>query len=77
MARNELKNFLQDVFGDSIVRIEQFREDQWARVEEKIAEIGRRSVRDEMSALAKRLDTIEHRLTLLEHERAEKMEEEV
>lgn len=77
MTRTDFQKFMQDVFGDSMIRIEQFREDQWARVEKKIAEIGRESVHAEMSAMAKRLDEMEHRLKQLEQERAEKMQEEV
>lgn len=68
---------MQDVFGDSLIRMEQFREDQWARVESRIAEIGREAVHGELTALARRLDEIERRLATLEHERAEKMEEQV
>lgn len=68
---------MQDVFGDSIIKVEQFREDQWAKVEKKIAEIGRESMHAEISGMAKRLDEVERRLTALEQERAEKMQEEL
>lgn len=77
MAKTDFQKFMQDVFGDSLIRMEQFREDQWSRVENKIAEIGREAVHGEMSAMARRLDEIERRLAALEHERAEKMQEEV
>ncbi len=68
---------MQDVFGDSLIRVEQFREDQWAKVEKKIAEIGRESMHAELSTIAKRLDLVEQRLSKLEHERAEQMQEDV
>lgn len=77
MARTDFQKFMQDVFGDSLIRVEQFREDQWARVEKKIADIGREAVHTELSAMAKRLDLMEQRLAKLEHERAEIMQEEV
>ena len=77
MDKSDLKSFFEDVFGDSMIRIEQFRDDQWMKVEQKFAEIGKRAVQPELTAMAKRLDEVERRLTALEHERAEKMQEEV
>ena len=77
MDKNDLKAFFEDLFGDSMIRIEQFRDDQWTKIEEKIAEVGKHAVQPELQAMAKRLDTVERRLTELEQERAEKMQEEV
>ncbi len=77
MTKTDFQKFMQDVFGDSLVRVEQFREDQWAKVERKIAEIGRESMHAELSKIAERLDLMEQRLRKLEHERAEQMQQEV
>lgn len=77
MDKNDLKAFFEDLLGDSILRFEQFREDQWAKVEQKLAEIGKRAVQAELQATAQRLDAVERRLSALEAERAEKIQEEL
>lgn len=74
---SEMKKFLEDVFGDSFMRVEQFREDQWTRLESRIAEIAKRGVDAELSALTQRVEELERRLGELERERAEKMQQEI
>jgi polyhydroxyalkanoate synthesis regulator phasin len=75
MNRSEFESFMRDVFGEPIGRFEKFRDDQWAKIEEKLGDLAKEAVHPEMSSMAKRLDLLEQRLSALEQERAENMDE--
>jgi phage shock protein A len=68
---NDFEQLLRDVFGNSIDRLNQFQTDQLKRLQTKLQEIARESLRDELTKLHSEIADLRSRVAVLEAERAQ------
>lgn len=68
---SEWENLLRELFGDSIGRVSEFREEQVRKIEAKIQEIAHEGLRDEFNLLSNEILDLKRRLASLEAERAD------
>jgi hypothetical protein len=73
----EFDQMLRDILGDSVNRLSQFQSDQIRKVSEKIQEVAREGVRDEITRLSNEVLDLKNRVAVLEAERVRSAAEEV
>lgn len=67
----EFDAMLRELFGDSINRLDQFQKDQVSRITQKVHEIVRGAVREELQKLTAEVSDLRARVARLEAERVE------
>jgi len=67
---NDFEQLLRDVFGNSLDRLNQFQSDQLKRLQAKLQEIARESLKDELAKLHTEIADLRSRVAVLEAERA-------
>ena len=67
----DLEQFLREVFGDSLSRLNQFQSGQMQRLTNKLQEIAREAVKDELTRLHTEVSDLRNRVARLETERAQ------
>ena len=67
----DLEQFLREVFGDSLDRLNQFQSGQMQRLTNKLQEIAREAVKDELTRLHAEVSDLRSRVARLETERAQ------
>jgi len=67
----DLEQFLREVFGDSLSRLNQFQSGQMQRLTNKLQEIAREAVKDELTRLHAEVSDLRNRVARLETERAQ------
>ena len=67
---NDFEQLLRDVFGNSLDRLNQFQSDQLKRLQTKLQEIARESLKDELTKLHTEIAELRSRVAVLESERA-------
>ena len=70
LMANDLEQLLRDVFGNSVDRLNQFQADQLKRLQAKLQEIARESLKDELTKLHSEIADLRSRVAVLEAERA-------
>jgi uncharacterized protein YPO0396 len=68
---NDLEQFLKDVFGEPLSRLNQFQSDQMKRLQTKLQELAREAVKDELTRLHIEVAELRARVVTLEAERAQ------
>jgi len=68
---NDLEQFLKDVFGEPLSRLNQFQGEQMKRLQAKLQELTREAVRDELTRLHTEVAELRARVVTLEAERAQ------
>jgi hypothetical protein len=69
---NDFERMLKDIFGDQINRFSTFQSEQISKIVNKLQEIAREAVKDELVKMQTEITELRTRLTTLETERAEK-----
>lgn len=67
---NDLEQWLKEVFGEPVSRLQQFQSDQMQRLQAKLQELARDAVKDELAKLQHEVAQLHERVTVLENERA-------
>ena len=67
----DLEQFLRDVFGEPLSRLNQFQSEQMQRLMNKLQEIAREAVKDELTRLHTEVSDLRNRVARLESERAQ------
>jgi polyhydroxyalkanoate synthesis regulator phasin len=67
----DLEQFLKEVFGEPLQRLNQVRSDQMQRLQKKLQEIAREAVKEDIAHLHGEIAELRARLARLEGERAE------
>jgi uncharacterized protein YPO0396 len=73
----DFEQLLREVFGDSLNRLNQFQSDQMKRLQAKVQEFVRESVREELTKLHAEVAELRSRVAVLETERAQAAAESV
>ena len=68
---NDFEQLLRDVLGNSLDKLNQFQADQLKRLQAKLQEIARESLKDELTKLHAEIADLRSRVASLEAERAE------
>ena len=71
----DLEQTLREIFGDSIDRLSKFQADQRRRVVDKMREMAREAVKDELTRLNNEIADLRQRIAALEAERFNSTEE--
>jgi uncharacterized protein YPO0396 len=66
---NDLEQFLKDVFGEPLSRLNQFQSDQMKRLQAKLQELAREAVKEELARLHTEIAELRARVVTLEEER--------
>jgi uncharacterized protein YPO0396 len=67
----DFEQLLKDLFGEPLSRLTQFQTDQMKRLTDKLQELAREAVKDDIAKLHEEINTLRARLATLEAERAE------
>jgi predicted nuclease with TOPRIM domain len=67
----DLEQFLREVFGEPLSRLNQFQSEQMQRLVSKLQEIAREAVKDELTRLHTEVSDLRNRVARLESERAQ------
>jgi polyhydroxyalkanoate synthesis regulator phasin len=67
----DFEQLLKDLFGEPLSKLSQFQSDQMKRLTEKLQEIAREAVKDDITKLHEEINTLRARLATLEAERAQ------
>lgn len=67
---NDFEQLLRDVFGPSVDKLMQLREDQMKRLQSKLQELAREAIKDELTRLHTEVAELRTRVATLEAERA-------
>jgi uncharacterized protein YPO0396 len=68
---NDLEQFLKDVFGEPLSRLNQFQSEQMKRLQAKLQELAHEAVKDELTRLHTEIAELRARVVTLEAERAQ------
>lgn len=68
----DFEQLLKDVFGEPLSRLSQFQSDQLAKLTNRLQDIAREAVKDELGKLTTDLAELRARVAVLEEERAQK-----
>jgi len=74
---NDFEQTLREMFGESWNRLSQFQADQVKRLTEKVHQVAREAVRDDLAKLQAEVAELRKRVMMLETERVERAIEEV
>ena len=66
----DFEQFLKDIFGEPLSRLTQFQSDQMKKLSDKLQEIAREAVKEELHKLHEEVNQLRERVTTLEAERA-------
>ena len=66
----DFEQTIKDIFGDSLSKVTQFQSDQVKKLTDKLADIAREAVKDDLARLQTEVGELRARLTVLEGERA-------
>jgi predicted nuclease with TOPRIM domain len=67
----DFEQLLKDVFGEPLSRLTQFQSDQVRKITDKVQEMAREAVKDDLTKLHTEVAELRTRLTTLEKERAQ------
>ncbi|MBV9493748.1 MAG: hypothetical protein JOZ54_05850 [Acidobacteria bacterium] len=67
----DFEQTLKDLFGDSWSKLTQFQSDQMKKLTDKLHELARDAVKDDIAKLHEELSALRERVTTLESERAQ------
>ncbi len=67
----DLEQLIRDVFGESINRFNSFQADQMKRLQNKLQELAREALKDELTKLHNEIHELRSRVAVLEAERAQ------
>jgi predicted nuclease with TOPRIM domain len=67
----DLEQFLREIFGEPLNRLTQFQSEQMQRLMNKLQEIAREAVKDELTRLHTEVSDLRTRVARLESERAQ------
>ncbi|HEV8657944.1 MAG TPA: hypothetical protein VGS96_04885 [Thermoanaerobaculia bacterium] len=67
----DLEQFLREVFGEPLSRLNQFQSEQMQRLVSKLQEIAREAMKDELTRLHTEVSDLRNRVARLESERAQ------
>jgi hypothetical protein len=67
----DFEQFLREVFGEPLNRLTNFSSDQMQRLNNKLHELAREAVKDELQRLHTEIGELRNRVAVLEAERAE------
>ncbi|HKO57612.1 MAG TPA: hypothetical protein VJ276_17190 [Thermoanaerobaculia bacterium] len=67
----DFEQLFKDLFGEPLSRLTQFQTDQMKRLTDKLQELAREAVKDDIAKLHEEINTLRARLATLEAERAE------
>ncbi|HEY3056581.1 MAG TPA: hypothetical protein VGK31_11690 [Thermoanaerobaculia bacterium] len=67
----DLEQFLREIFGEPLNRLTQFQSEQMQRLMNKLQEIAREAVKDELTRLHTEVSDLRTRVARLENERAQ------
>lgn len=67
----DFEQLLKDVFGEPLSRLTQFQSDQVRKITDKVQEMAREAVKDDLTKLHTEVAELRTRLTALETERAQ------
>jgi hypothetical protein len=62
----DLEQTLREIFGESVDRLSRFQADQIKRLNDKVREIARESIRDDLARLEREIAELKSRITALE-----------
>jgi predicted nuclease with TOPRIM domain len=68
----DLDQFFKEIFGEPLSRLSSFSADQMQRLNNKLQELAREAVKDELGKLHTEIGELRSRLARLESERAER-----
>lgn len=71
----DLEQTLREIFGESVDRVSRFRADQIKKLNEKLREIARDSLRDDLTRIQSDIADLKSRVAELEAERVRSTEE--
>lgn len=74
MAEN-FEQMLKEIFGESFNKISQFQSDKVKQLMDRVREMAREAIKDDLTRLEGEITTLRERVTTLEAERAEKAAE--
>lgn len=74
---NDFEQTLREMFGESWSRLSQFQSDQIKRLTEKVHQVAREAVREDLAMLEGEVAELRKRVIVLETERVERAVEEV
>jgi len=66
----DFEQFLKDLFGEPLSRLSQFQGDQMKKLTDKLQEIAREAVKDDLHKLHEEVNQLRARVATLEAERA-------
>jgi polyhydroxyalkanoate synthesis regulator phasin len=66
----DFEQILKDVFGESMSRISQFQNDQVKRLTDRLQELAREAMKDDVARLQVEINELRTRVATLEEERA-------
>ncbi|HEV7922353.1 MAG TPA: hypothetical protein VGR02_16320 [Thermoanaerobaculia bacterium] len=66
----DFEQLLKDLFGEPLSKLNQFQTDQMKRLTDKLQELAREAVKEDITKLHEEINTLRARLTTLEAERA-------
>lgn len=67
----DFEQLLKDLFGEPLSKLSQFQTDQMKRLTDKLQELAREAVKDDIAKLHEEINTLRARLATLEAERAQ------
>ena len=67
----DFEQLLKDLFGEPLSKLNQFQSDQMKRLTDKLQELAREAVKDDIAKLHEEINTLRARLATLEAERAQ------
>lgn len=67
----DFESLLKDVFGEPLSRLTQFQSDQVKKLTDRVQEMAREAVKDDLTKLHAEIGELRSRLALLEQERAQ------
>jgi len=62
----DLEQTLREIFGESVDRLSRFQADQIKRLNDKVRELARESIRDDLARLEREIAELKSRITALE-----------
>lgn len=71
----DLEQTLREIFGESMDRVSRFRTDQIKKLNEKLREVARESLRDDLVRMQSDIADLKNRVAQLEAERVRSTEE--
>ena len=71
MNRDEFEQFVRDLFGESVAKVVELKDEQIERVEEKIQEIAHAGMKEELNRLESEIRTLQERVARLESEKTD------